>query len=50
MDTKWKLLDQNAGNGTDKYSLCQAEFYQLYAYGQKYMNGKGDMIFYFSKI
>ena len=50
MDTKWKLLDQNACNGTDKYSLCQAEFYQLYAYGQKYMNGKGDMIFYFSKI
>lgn len=41
LDTKWKLLD--AGNRSDKYGLSQADFYQLYAYGQKYLGGKGRM-------
>ena len=41
LDTKWKRLD-----GTDrdkKYQLSQADFYQLFAYGQRYLGGAGDM-------
>lgn len=41
LDAKWKLIDANAR--TDKYGLSQADFYQLFAYGQKYLQGKGDM-------
>lgn len=43
LDTKWKVLNQNKNNGTDKYGLSQADFYQMFAYGQKYLGGKGDM-------
>lgn len=43
LDTKWKVLDQNKNNGTDKYGLSQADFYQMFAYGQKYLKGKGNM-------
>lgn len=41
LDTKWKLL--NAQNRADKYGLSQADFYQLFAYGQKYLGGVGHM-------
>ncbi|MCX2862267.1 McrC family protein [Paucibacter sp. PLA-PC-4] len=41
LDTKWKLLD--AGNRADKYGLSQSDFYQLFAYGQKYLGGAGRM-------
>ena len=41
LDTKWKLLD--AGNRKDKYGLSQGDFYQLFAYGQKYLNGSGSL-------
>jgi 5-methylcytosine-specific restriction enzyme subunit McrC len=44
LDTKWKLIDLAMGNGTDKYQLAQADFYQMYAYGQKYLGGKGELI------
>jgi 5-methylcytosine-specific restriction enzyme subunit McrC len=44
LDTKWKLLDSLKANGTDKYGLSQADFYQLYAYGQSYLGGKGDLV------
>jgi 5-methylcytosine-specific restriction enzyme subunit McrC len=41
LDTKWKLID---GALTDsKYGLLQADFYQLFAYGDKYLNRQGDM-------
>lgn len=42
LDTKWKRLD-----GTDrdnKYGLSQADFYQLFAYGQIYLQGCGQMM------
>lgn len=45
LDAKWKLLDQDDRKG--KYSLNQGDFYQLYAYGQKYLGGKGDMVLIF---
>jgi 5-methylcytosine-specific restriction enzyme subunit McrC len=41
LDTKWKLLD--AGKRADKYDLRQSDFYQLFAYGQKYLGGVGRM-------
>lgn len=44
LDTKWKVLDSCEGNSKDKYGLAQADFYQLYAYGQYYLGGKGDLV------
>ncbi|KPQ24668.1 McrC family protein [Halomonas sp. HL-93] len=44
LDTKWKLIDAAKGNGTDKYGLDQGDFYQLYAYGQGYLDGEGDVV------
>lgn len=41
LDTKWKLLDSSKRE--DKYGLSQADFYQLFAYGQKYLGGVGRM-------
>lgn len=42
LDAKWKLLD--AGNQRDKYGLSQADFYQLFAYGHTFLNGKGELV------
>lgn len=44
LDTKWKLLNGEKTSGSDKYQLSQADFYQLYAYGQHYLNGRGDVV------
>ncbi len=41
LDTKWKLLDET--NRQDKYGISQSDIYQMYAYGKKYMDGKGDV-------
>lgn len=41
MDTKWKRVD--AANRAEKYNLSQADFYQMLAYGERYMGGSGDM-------
>lgn len=41
LDTKWKLL--NASERANKYGLSQSDFYQLFAYGQKYLGGTGRM-------
>ena len=40
-DTKWKVIDSSKVG--KKYLISQADFYQMYAYGSKYMNGTGDM-------
>ena len=41
LDTKWKLINQkDEGN---KYGLSQADFYQMFAYGHKYLKGKGEL-------
>jgi 5-methylcytosine-specific restriction enzyme subunit McrC len=42
LDTKWKRL--NAANREDKYGLSQGDFYQLFAYGQKYLAGQGTLV------
>ncbi|MDQ5942949.1 MAG: 5-methylcytosine-specific restriction enzyme subunit McrC, partial [Pseudomonadota bacterium] len=49
LDTKWKLLDALKANGTDKYGLSQSDFYQLHAYGQSYLDGKGDVVLIYPK-
>ena len=49
LDTKWKLLDSLKSNGSDKYGLSQGDFYQLQAYGQSYLNGKGDVVLIYPK-
>ena len=49
LDTKWKLLDQNAGSTLEKYGLSQTDFYQLFAYGQRYLDGKGDLFLVYPK-
>ena len=50
LDTKWKLLDASKKNGRDKYNLSQADFYQLYAYGQHYLcGGEGDIVLIYPK-
>lgn len=49
LDTKWKLIDGTRANGTDKYGLAQADFYQLYTYGQSYLDGAGDVVLIYPK-
>ncbi|MFA5924968.1 MAG: restriction endonuclease [Methylococcaceae bacterium] len=52
MDCKWKRVDGTLrayGDdlGVQKYGLSQSDFYQLFAYGQKYLNGNGEMVLIF---
>jgi len=47
MDAKWKLLDENKIE--DKYDIKQSDLYQLFAYGQKYQDGEGDMLLIYPK-
>ena len=44
LDAKWKLLDSTKNDSESKYGLSQGDFYQLYAYGQKYLGGEGQLI------
>ena len=41
LDTKWKLIDVT--DEQNKFGLSQADFYQMYAYGQKYLKGEGEL-------
>jgi len=47
LDTKWKLLDQNNEFSesiyNSNYGMKQADIYQLFTYGEKYLHGKGEM-------
>lgn len=49
LDTKWKLIDGLKANRKEKYGLSQADFYQLYAYGQSYLEGQGDLALIYPK-
>ncbi|HDL7427192.1 TPA: McrC family protein [Yersinia enterocolitica] len=42
MDTKWKLVNNSQQKKT-LYGLAQSDFYQMFAYGQKYLSGTGEM-------
>ena len=42
LSTKWKRI---ATSDTDnKYGLSQSDFYQMFAYGHKYLAAKGEML------
>ena len=49
LDTKWKLIDESLNTPKDKYQLSQSDFYQLYAYGEKYLNGVGELYLIYPK-
>lgn len=49
LDTKWKLLDGNAATSAGKYGISQSDLYQLFAYGHKYLKGKGHMMLIYPK-
>lgn len=42
MDTKWKILDGKSFGGI--YGLSQPDVYQMFAYGEKYLQRKGVLI------
>lgn len=42
LDAKWKRVDTS--DKANKYGLSQADFYQLFAYGQRYLGGQGEMV------
>ncbi|QKU55503.1 McrC family protein [Vibrio cholerae] len=42
LDTKWKLLNPNATK--EKFGLSQSDFYQMFAYGHKYLGGEGELV------
>lgn len=43
LDTKWKLIDGRKSGSQEKYDLSQSDFYQLFAYGEKYLEGNGNL-------
>lgn len=47
LDTKWKRLDAMARD--QNYGLSQSDFYQLFAYGHKYVRGQGDLVLIYPK-
>jgi len=49
LDTKWKRIDQMQNNASDKYRLRQEDFYQLFAYGERYLSGAGELLLIYPK-
>ena len=53
LDTKWKLIDQNAqyenGKNDPKSSVSQSDMCQMFAYGHKYMNDPGKKVLIYPK-
>lgn len=47
LDTKWKRI--NANDRANNFHISQSDLYQLYAYGQKYLSGKGDVALVYPK-
>lgn len=44
LDTKWKMLDENASDRKNKCGLSQADFYQLFAYAKQYLPEGGQLL------
>jgi 5-methylcytosine-specific restriction enzyme subunit McrC len=49
VDAKWKRLDGSQANSKDKYRLSQDDFYQMFAYGHKYLGGRGNLLLVYPK-
>ncbi|GAB3369648.1 McrC family protein [Lysobacter rhizosphaerae] len=47
IDAKWKLL--NGADVANNYGLSQSDFYQLFAYGQRYLSGQGRLALVFPR-
>lgn len=45
VDAKWKLLDE--ADAANNYGLSQGDFYQLFAYGKRYLAGVGQLVLVF---
>ena len=45
LDAKWKLIS----NKKDNYGINQDDFYHMFAYGHKYLGGKGKMALIYPK-
>lgn len=44
IDTKWKFINESKKTSQDKYGISQADLYQMFAYGQKYLEGCGKIV------
>ncbi len=40
-DTKWKRIDEGKATAKQKYLIKQSDMYQMFAYGQNYLDGEG---------
>lgn len=51
LDAKWKLLSQydETQKIQHKYGISQADMYQLFAYGHKYLSGNGHLMLIYPK-
>lgn len=49
LDTKWKLIDSRLADNKYKYNISQSDMYQLFAYGQKYLDGNGEIFLVYPK-
>ena len=49
LDSKWKLLDQALNDSKNKYQIKQADLYQMFAYGHKYLGGRGQLVLIYPK-
>jgi len=49
LDTKWKLVNEESSNRSEKFGLSQADFYQMLGYGHTYLNGKGNLVLIYPK-
>ena len=47
LDTKWKRIE--ADNRAKNYGIEQSDIYQLFAYGHKYLEGKGNLALIYPK-
>jgi len=47
MDTKWKII--NSSNSQNNFDISQSDIYQMFAYGHKYLAGKGDLVLIYPK-
>jgi len=49
LDTKWKHVSTLLNDPGSKYGLSQSDFYQMAAYGQRYLGGNGELFLIFPR-
>ncbi|ENY6167217.1 McrC family protein [Vibrio fluvialis] len=42
-DTKWKRINEKLATAKHKYGISQSDMYQMFAYGHKYLKGRGTV-------